>query len=100
MGQKLEGDELELYRRVDEVLHYSGIHRRRRHSIGERRDNYVPGLRASRHRGRGRGSRDYLIDVQEHQMELPLNEITAQRLEDAVQILFRWKEVIAERRNT
>ena len=97
MGQKLPPDQMELYRRADEVLHYIwdpiGIA-----DIPEARDEYYGYLpTVFKHLvedANGDAIRNYLSEVQRERMELAITKDSEERLDRAVECLLRWKQIL------
>ncbi len=93
MGQKLPPDQMELYRRTDEVLHYIwdpiGIA-----GTPEARDEYygyLPTVFSLLLKGDRQAIQDYLNDVTVRRMELTPNK---ERLNCTVDLLLHWKEIL------
>ena len=103
MGQKLEPAELELYRRVDEVLHYiwdpigiAGIPEAR-----DEYDGYLAHVFSLLIQEEGEEEvRAYLLKTEVERMGLTTTEVSKAQLDRAVRAAFEWKKVIAERKKS
>ena len=92
MGQKLPPDQMELYRRTDEVLHYIwdpvGIA-----GAPEARNeyqSYLPEVFSLLMKDDSQGIRDWLAKLTEEGMGLQPDRA---RIDETVELLFRWKKI-------
>jgi hypothetical protein len=94
MGEKLPPDQMELYRRTDEILHYIwdpiGIS-----DAPYARDEYhgyLPHVYSLLLKNDKEGIRSYLLDVTENRMGLESSEWMRERVGRTVETLFAWKD--------
>ena len=98
MGQKLPPDQLELYRRTDEVLHYIWD------PIGvagdpyarDEYDSYLPHVYSHLLKGDEQGIRNYLLGVTENEMGMDASQFMSERIDRTVESLFEWKRKCLE----
>ena len=96
MGKKLSPNDLKLYQRCDEVLHYIwdpiGVA-----AIPEARDeyhSYIPGAFERLQNGaEAKEIADYLVEIETSKMEMTPNRA---RATNAAQALIDWRECIRE----
>jgi hypothetical protein len=100
VGQKLESNELELYRRVDEILHYIWD------PIGIAGDawarNEYYGYLAKVYSFLSEGADneticDYLLNIEKELMSLPVTDSSKARAERVVDSIREWQRCISEK---
>jgi hypothetical protein len=100
MGEKLAPNELELYRRVDEVLHYIwdpiGIA-----GVPEARDEYYGYLAKVYSLLSGRADdeaiRAYLLNIERDRMSIAITDSSKARVERVVESIRGWQRCISEK---
>lgn len=97
MEYKLSPQDLELYQRVDEVLHYlwDPIGVARTPEARNEYRGYLPQvfslLKASTN---GKDIREYLLGIQKNSMGLEINATSRYKVKEIVEILMRYRDLI------